>query len=369
MLNPLHKIKLLIIIPSLQCGGSEKYMATLCNNIDTGKFDVTLAVLHNAAPFYTISNKAVQVIDLNTKAVRHSFFTIKRLVKKIQPDIIYTSANHLNLYFALFKNLLAAKITVVARESSIVSLNSKRAKLPLLYNWLVKRFYKKLDHIICQSVYMQHDLVAHYHIDKNKTVVIHNTVEAPAVINTRPQKYKYITVARLSPEKGIARLIQAVSKLKTPFTYHIIGDGDQKQALQNLVAALGLQNRVFFEGQQQQPFKGMEDADLFLMGSYYEGFPNTLLEAGAYGIPAIAFDVPGGINEIIAGGENGLLVKEDNPAAFAAAIEKAGSINFNRALIQKNNGLKFSIPAGVNETQNLFTTLCTLKSSFIEQKK
>lgn len=369
MLSVQHKIKLLIFIPSLQCGGSEKYAAMLCNNIDTQKFAVTLAVLDNTAAFYTINNKAVEIVNLNVKAVRHSYFKIRQLVKKIQPGIIYTTANHLNLYFALFKIFFAPKTIIIARESSIVSINSKRAKYPVLYNWLVKRFYKRLDHIICQSVYMQEDLIANYSIEKNKTIVINNTVEETTIINSTVQKNKFITVARLSEEKGIDRLIQALSKLKTPFSYYIIGDGDKKAGLQNLVNTLQLQNNIFFEGQKQYPFESMEDAAFFLMGSYYEGFPNVLLEAGALGIPVIAFNVPGGINEIITAGQNGLLVKDDDPGVFAAAIEDAGNINFNRPAIKESTLRRFSVKTAVDETEKLFISLYALKSSFIEQKK
>lgn len=369
LFNVQHKIKLLVVIPSLQCGGTEKYIALLCNNIDTQKFDVTLAVINNAEAFYTINNTAVNVVNLNTKAVKLSFFKIRQLVKKLQPHIVYTNANHLNLYFALFKNLLAPKTIVIARESSIVSINSKRAKYPVLYNWLIKRFYKRLDHIICQSLYMQQDLIANYGIEKSKTTVINNTVEETAAVNNTVQKNKFITVARLSEEKGIDRLIQAVAKLKIPFSYYIIGDGNKKEALQQLVQKLGLQNNVFFEGQKQQPFKGMEDAGFFLMGSHYEGFPNVLLEAGAYGIPVIAFNVPGGINEIITDGQNGLLVNDDGPGAFAAAIAAAGNTNFSRAAIKESTFSRFSIKTAVVETEKLFISLFALKSSFIEQKK
>jgi glycosyltransferase involved in cell wall biosynthesis len=369
LLSVQHKIKLLIFIPSLQCGGTEKYIAMLCNNIDPKKFDVTLAVLDNTAAFYTISNTAVKVINLNTKAVRHSFFKIRQLVKKLQPHIVYTNANHLNLYFAIFKKLIAPATIIIARESSIVSINSKRAKYPVVYNWLIKRFYKKLDHIICQSVYMQQDLIDNYGIKKNKTIVINNTVEETTAVNKSVQKNKFITVARLSEEKGIDRLIQAVAKLKNPFSYYIIGDGNKKEALQDLVKKLGLQNNVFFEGQKQQPFKGMEDAAFFLMGSYHEGFPNVLLEAGACGIPVIAFNAPGGIKEIVTDGENAVLVKDNDVDAFAAAIVTAGNINFNRATIKESTLNKFSIKTAVGDTEKLFISLYALKSSFIEQKK
>jgi glycosyltransferase involved in cell wall biosynthesis len=354
MVSAGEKIKLLILIPSLQCGGSEKYVATLCNNIDTQKFDVTLAVVNNAAAFYTITNTVVKLIDLEKKAVRHSFFAVRKLVKKIKPDIIYSNANHLNLYFAIFKKQIAGNTLLVARESSIVSINSKRAKFPAAYQWLIKRFYKKLDHIICQSAYMQNDLIVNYNIDKNKTVVINNAVEEHAVMNNHPQKNKFISVGRLSPEKGIERILQALAKLDTDFTYYIIGDGDTRESLQKLANELQLQNKVFFTGQKDHPFKGMEDAELFLMGSFYEGFPNALLEAGSYGIPVVAFNAPGGIREIITGDENGLLVKEGDIVAFAAAITKAGSMQFNRAIIKEQTQRRFSIQNIIDKTAQVF---------------
>ena len=351
---PEHKIKLLIFIPSLDCGGSEKYVSLLCNNIDTQKFAVILAVLNNAHPFYAISNPSVTVINLKVQQVRHSFFKIKRLVKEIQPDIIYTNANHLNLFFSVFKNFLAPKITIIARESSIVSINSKRAKFPLLYSWLIRRFYKRLDYFICQSLYMQQDLIDNYLIKKEKTIVINNAVEESTLTGIIPLQNKFITVARLSQEKGIDRLIRAVARLRVPFTWHIIGDGDQMKTLEKLVGTLQLQNKVFLEGEKDRPFEGMENAGLFLMGSYYEGFPNTLLEAGALGIPVVAFNAPGGISEIITDRENGLLVQSHDESDFSAAIEKAMAFNFNRQQIKINTKNKFAVKQVIAVTADLF---------------
>jgi glycosyltransferase involved in cell wall biosynthesis len=349
-----NKLKLLLFIPSLECGGSEKYVSILCNNIDTQKFDVTLAVINNVNPFYQISNAAIKIIDLKVNRVLYSFLKIRRIVKQVQPDIIFTNANHLNLYFAIFKNFLTKKITIIARESSIVSINSKRVTWPFIYNMLIKTFYKRLNCIICQSDYMQQDLVNNYSIKKERTVVINNAVEEEYLVNSEPQKNKFITVARLSEEKGIDRLIGSVAKLTIPFSYHIIGDGDKKEQLQNLINSLNLQNRVFLEGKKINPFADMEDAGLFLMGSHYEGFPNVLLEAGILGIPAVAFDAPGGINEIITDGENGLLVKDGEEKTFALAIEKAMAVNFNRQQIKINTKEKFSPDEIIGYTEKLF---------------
>ncbi|MEI9956359.1 MAG: hypothetical protein WDM90_08675 [Ferruginibacter sp.] len=81
-MGAIEKIKLLILTPTLQCGGSEKYVSLLCNNINTQKFDVTLVVLNNSTPFYNISNPAVSVVDLKINRARNSLFKILAIVKK-----------------------------------------------------------------------------------------------------------------------------------------------------------------------------------------------------------------------------------------------------------------------------------------------
>ena len=353
------KIKLLVLTPALECGGSEKYVILLCNNINTQQFDVTLAVINNANPFYTISNSAIKICNLQKKHVRSSLFKILAIIKAEQPDIIYTTANHLNIYLVLFRQLLPKKIILIARESSVVSINTKRAKFSAGYNWLIKKCYKNFNTIICQSAYMQQDLVDNYNIEKNKTVVINNPVEDAGTVVDAPVVNKLLTVARLSEEKGIDRLIRSAAKLTIPFQYYIIGDGNKKEALQQLIDELHLQDKIFLQGQKKQPFAGMEDAALFLMGSHYEGFPNVLLEAGVLGLPVVAFDVPGGINEIITNGENGILVKNNDEAAFAKAVEKALLTNFNRQQIQATTKINFSVNAIVKKTEDLFIQLYT----------
>ena len=101
----------------------------------------------------------------------------------------------------------------------------------------------------------------------------------------------------------------------------------------------------------------MENADLFLFGSYYEGFPNVLLEAGAHGIPVIAFNVPGGITEIIMQNESGLLVEDNDIIAFATAINKALAQKFNANTIMETTKKRFSINSILPSIENLFFQL------------
>jgi glycosyltransferase involved in cell wall biosynthesis len=359
-LNITQKIRLLILTPTLQSGGSEKFVSLVCNHINTQLFSVCLVVVDNSKPFYTITNPAIEIIDLEKGRVLFSLIAIKEAVKNFKPDIIFSTASHLNLYMAMFRKSFNAGIKFIAREASIVSINSRQAKIPALYNRLIKKYYNRFDCIICQSAYMKEDLVSHYNIDADKTTVIHNATEevpgkqiVPGTENTE-RVFKFMTVARLSEEKGIERLIHAAGLIFAPFKYYIIGDGNKRNELQKLIDELQMQEHVFLLGEKKDPFAGMEDADLFLLGSYYEGFPNVLLEAGAHGIPVIAFNMPGGIAEIITEEENGLLVEDNDIIAFAAAIKKGLTTKFNRGRIIEMTKKRFSVKAVIAAVENLF---------------
>jgi glycosyltransferase involved in cell wall biosynthesis len=357
------RVRLLIITPTLEGGGSEKFVSLLCRHINTNIFSVCLVVVNNTNPFFKIENPAIEIIDLKKHRVLFSLLAIKKAVNNFKPDIIFSTANHLNLYLAIFKTRFSSNIKFIAREASIVSINSRQAKMPALYNWLIKKYYRRFDMVICQSAYMQQDLVMHYRVTAEKTMVIHNATEDILRTPALPVKqndgriYKFITVARLSDEKGIERLINAVGLLSVSFKYYIIGEGSKRNELQQLIDTLQLQDKVFLSGEKKPPFSGLEDADLFLMGSYYEGFPNVLLEAGAHGIPVVAFNAPGGIAEIIKNNENGLLAEDNDIIAFAAAIKNALANNFNRDQIIETTKKRFSVSSMMAAMENIFLKL------------
>lgn len=361
------RIKLMIITPTLECGGSEKFVSLVCEHINAAVYSVCLVVIDNSKPFYAIKNPSIEIIDLKKTRVLFSLPAIKKAVNHCKPDIIFSTANHLNLYLAIFKKRFNSNIKFIAREASIVSINGKKARMPVLYNWLIKKYYCRFDMIICQSAYMQHDLVKHYCVSVEKTILIHNataevmdTPAQPAKQNNE-QVYKFITVARLSDEKGIERLIHAVGLLTVSFKYYIIGEGSKRNELQQLIDTLQLHEKVFLSGKKESPFSGLEDADLFLMGSYYEGFPNALLEAGAHGIPVVAFNAPGGIAEIIRDNKNGLLVDDNDIIAFAASIKNALAANFDREQIIERTKKRFSVNSLMAAVETIFLKLAQNK--------
>src|SRR6187549_2091175 len=91
------RIKIVLITPTLDCGGAERFVSMFCDHINTEVFSVCLVVVNNARPFYTISNPGIEIIDLKKERVLFSLHAIKAVVKKHKPNIIFSTANHLNV--------------------------------------------------------------------------------------------------------------------------------------------------------------------------------------------------------------------------------------------------------------------------------
>lgn len=103
----------------------------------------------------------------------------------------------------------------------------------------------------------------------------------------------------------------------------ILGTGHLEQDLKKLCGRLGIEDRVAFIGQVDNPLSYMKQADLFVLSSAWEGFGNVLVEALYCGLPIVSTDCPSGPSEILENGKYGTLVPPSNPDMLALAIESA----------------------------------------------
>jgi len=207
---------------------------------------------------------------------------------------------------------------------------------------------------------MKRDLHKNFNIPKNKMTVIHNPVDAdylhkkPEERENNPEKIRLLAIGRLSYEKGFDLLLNAIKQLDEKYTLTILGEGSERKNLTNLIKRLNLDTRVELEGFIQKPYRYMQNSDLLVQSSRYEGFPNVLLEAGACGLPAVAFRCPGGSAEIIEDELNGILTDCENSSALAQAIEKAVSIQWNKKNIADYIHKRFATEKIITQYEKVF---------------
>lgn len=172
------------------------------------------------------------------------------------------------------------------------------------------------------------------------TVVIPSplTLLRQSKMNIDRKERKIVSVARLSPIKGMSYLIKAMVRMKDA-SLVVIGDGPERKRLEMLSRNLGLSDRVSFTGwlsDRSRIVDHLRQATVFVLPSLSEGLPRVLIEAMACGLPVVATNV-GGIPEVVRDGTNGLLVPPRDEKALSKAIEHVlNDIGFQRRASAEN---------------------------------
>lgn len=358
----IKKIKVVFIIPSLKAGGAEHITTTIAKNINKTKFEVYLIVLNASDPFFTfLKDDKVNLIKLNIKRVRYSIIHIVHAICSIKPNIVFSTISHLNTYLGLFKPFLFHKANLIIRESNVLkalfdtSINPKAKYLLKLQ----KRAYSNATKVVCQSHAMKEEMISILDISVNKLNVIYNPVYfIPYENNNKTPRFDLLAVGNFSKIKGYKRMLQTIAKLSNEgLTLGIIGDGSEREKIEQTIEELNLKNRVNLLGKQKNPYKYMDKAKLLIITSYYEGFPNVVLEAGLIGLPVVGFNMPGGISEIIENYKNGILVENGNLDLLAQTIENALGFGFIENDIKAMTKTKFDLKKIIYEYEDLFHSI------------
>lgn len=328
------KIRLLIIIPSLRGGGSERVITTLVKYLSRDKFSITLVVLDKRGGVYfdDLPND-ISVLGLYYKRVRYALFRIIQIIIKERPDIILSTLNHLNLMMGFLKIFIPFRIRFIARSSTIQSSVVKNKFKIYAYRMI----YQKFDQIICQSHYMKQDLVENFKITKTKLAVIYNPVDVDRIrlltdnhnacrsneftYFLHLNKIKILSIGRLSHEKGYDLLIPALYHSgRKDINLFILGEGPLYDDLQKLVNFYQLNEQVFFVGFQMNPYMWLSHADALVLTSRFEGLPNVVLEALACQTPVITTPAVGGVTEIVKDVPGCILTKDISMESISDAL-------------------------------------------------
>lgn len=325
--------RIVFIDQSLNAGGAERVTATIIRSLDPEKFEIHLVVVSKIGELEHLIPKHVKVHELEVTHTRNAFFKAVGVIKRIQPDIVYSSLSRITILSVLVGFIV--KFKSIARYPSMPSIEEKEGRLKGWRYLLMKLFYKRVHKVIAQTDEMALELQQFYKIDEKKIKVIINPIDKEnieeSVENTKnPFKEDSINIVasgRMGIEKGFDVLINAFSKVITEnekFHLHILGknSNNNRSIYEKQVRDLNIFNNVSFHGFQKNPYPYYKYCDLFVLSSRREGLPNVVLECQYLGKPVVATRCIPVIERLIDNGKNGYVVNVEDVKGLSEAILK-----------------------------------------------
>lgn len=296
---------------------------------------------------------------------RKSIINFKKYCKENKIDVI---VNHSNSPIAI-SHVLAVKrilpeIKIIMYLHGAAENILSKGKKALVRKFFINKYVKKTDAIVAISEYVKNSAIKGLKIKPEKISVVYNGVDSKKFIPNLEKKSKdditFIYVGRVIKEKGVHLLIKTISLMKHKnIKMIIVGDGEARKEIEELVNQLGLEKRVKILGKRMDISELLENSDWFVHPAICnEGFGITLIEAMSAAVPCIAFK-KGGIPEIIKSNYNGFLLSEVSEQALADQLDKCCEIYGidKYKSIQENaikTGEKFDISNTVRELEKLY---------------
>ena len=336
----IRPVRIVFFIHGLSAGGAERVTVTLANHWAQRGWDVVVVTLTGReSDFYTLDprvRRCALAMDRGSASVGAAvganlgrLLALRRVLVQERPDAAIAMMTSANVLLAL-----AAIGTRVA-----VRVGSERVHPPLLplgRTWAALRraTYGRLSRVVAQTEQSATWLAAHTRAPARRIAVIPNPVVYPlengppyvdlAALRADAGKRRVLlAVGRLDPAKGFDALIDAFAALAgehPEWGLVILGEGGERARLQDRVRTHGLPGDVFLPGRAGNMGACYAEADAYALTSRVEGFPNSLLEAMAHGLPVVAVDCETGPGEIVTPDVDGLLVPPDDPAALTGAL-------------------------------------------------
>lgn len=310
----------------MAAGGAQRVASILCSHWAELGHDITLITFEHqdTKSFYDLhpnicykrlnllggSGHALRAISSNLKRV----MALKSAYKNNKPDIVIS--------FMPENNVLAILSAIgLSRVPILVSERSDPRYVPAQKMW---RILRRITYPFAKTIICQTPRASSFFTYHKQCVILPNPISPPSDASSPPLCTPFISgLGRLGHEKGFDILIEAFAKIKKDFPSHhliILGEGQERQALEQQIKILNLEGSVHLSGKKSQPFSILRHSGLFVMPSRFEGFPNALCEAMTYGLPVIASDDATQSLSVIRHNENSLVFESENINALAAAM-------------------------------------------------
>ena len=310
------KKNLSILIYSLAGGGAERIVSVLTQELSKN-YNITLVLMNNTINYniegvneiiYLEKSKANEnglkkLLKLPLLAIKY-----RAILKKYNIDISLSLLTRPN-YISILSQLFSKKIRIIISEHSFPSRMYKGNNLKSIINrFMIFKLYNRADKVIAISKLIEKDLQNNFNIKKDKLVQIYNPFDLEYIDNLSKEKvnfsfdkFTFITAGRLDDGKNHKLIIEAFKLLQNNNTQLLIlGEGKNKDKLNNLIKKYHLEDRIFLIGFDPNPYKYMSKSNCFILSSNYEGLPTVIIEAMACNLQIISTDCKSGPREILA---------------------------------------------------------------------
>ena len=316
------RTKILYVIWSLDLGGAEQVVMNLALNLNPEHFEPAVCCLNEKGRFASrLEEKGIRVFELRKKP-SFDWQVIGKLVSLIRREKI--NLVHTHLFTANFWGRIAAGIARVPVISTEHNVDVWKKWPHFAADRILSKFNKKI-------VFVSHGVEKFYreklpHLN-GKSRILYNGIETKRfeyILGLPVSDLKTVgTAGRLVPQKAQIEFIKAISiliKRGKKIRGLIVGDGPLKVSLEESVQKYGMSEHIVFSGFSSEMENVYRTMDVFVLPSFREGFPMTILEAMAAGVPVVATRI-GGVDECIDHGSDGFLIPTRDPHAIAEAVE------------------------------------------------
>ena len=366
------KINLIFFLSRFGIGGAGNSIFRLCKGLPKKKFNISIICLKNCSFDKEFKKIGIKVYKIKSNKTFFAMSKVLNITKslisnKYKKNIFMSNIHYTNVLSLIFlRNLNNLKIVLVER-TPLMELSIYFGFIDFIKKNIIKLLiyllYNLSDVIVCNST----NISKHF---KNKYNLKTKTIFPPSIINSFQSNKKIykknktlviVTVCRLTKEKGLDVLFQALSFLKFKnYKLLIAGNGIEKLKLKQLSEKLNISNKIKYFGFLKDIRPVLKLSNLYINSSYFEGFPNSVVEAINYGIPVICSQSHGGINEILLNGKCGTIFNNGNSFDLASKIEEYYNNPqkfFLKTKLAKKNIKRFTLRKNILGYENLFNKL------------
>lgn len=323
---------------NLAYGGTEKVIVSLANHFQSLGRQVTIITLSETNDFKDFINPDIRIVCLYVTKMKFLIPKLSLFILKNKFDNFISNVWPLtSLSFVVRIFSKDTRLIFVEHCNLTEQFQNKSFLFKSIQNISIRIFYRFAHLIIGVSTGVKQDLL-NRGLSKQRIKVIYNpiisqplkeSVQTNHIIQKwkASSKKKLVAVGRFKAQKNFKNLVKALHYLKKDLNLDlsllILGDGEERNEIEQAITNLGLEDNIFLAGWVSDPLPYYDMADLFVLSSDYEGFGVVIVEAMSRGLNIVSTDCKSGPREILMDGELGYLSKVNDPKSLGCSIADA----------------------------------------------